>query len=107
MTNPYDPPQSDLRTSKPRVVYVNKFNGKLAFWSGLAIALVLLVLFMPSIETDRHPPRTLVEEIVGILMIITVSAMIGLYLGFVSGTPLPEKSSENNPEELDLDEPKI
>ena len=104
--NPYAAPQTEMTTPKSKIVYSNKFNGKLAFWSGVSIALVLLVLFMPTIETDRHPPRTLVEEVIGILMIITISAMIGLYLGSVSGTPMSHEIPGNDSEEPNPDEPK-
>ncbi len=105
MSNPYDAPQSDLRTSKPKVVYVDKFNGKLAFWSGLAIGMVLFALFVPMIQTDRDPPRTFVGEILRYTVLAMISIGLGLILGSISGTPMQEPALDKEQEERPSVEP--
>lgn len=104
MTNPYEAPQTELRTSKPKVIYVNKFNGKLAFWSGLAIGAVLLFLCLPTVSTERTIPRTTTDCIFTYCLITAISVLLGLYLGAVSGYPIKQEPTELETEEPSTDE---
>ncbi len=103
--NPYAAPQAELDKTRRKIVYINKFNGRLAFWSGLAIGVVLLFLYLPEVHTDRTIPRTTTDYVRAYCVITVVSVVIGLYLGLVSGTPITQKAADSEDEEPQTDVP--
>ena len=103
--NPYAAPQAELDRAKPRDVCVRKFNGKLALWSGLVIGTVLLALLVPSVQTDRDPPRSTANEVFKYTIIVMISAGLGLAIGSNSEATVLQEPSETDTEEPAVNEP--
>lgn len=104
LDNPYAAPQAELLKAPPKVIYTNKFNGRIAFWSAIFIAALMSSLYLPEVKTHRSSPRTTIDYLIAFTMIGILSSSIGLYLGSVSGTRVQQQSFASK-DEPPTDEP--
>ena len=96
--NPYAAPQAELNEAPPKIIYTDKFNGRLAFWLAVLLAALMLWIYLPEVKTDRTRPRTAVDYIIAFSLTAVLSTSFGLYMGSICGTPeavqIPELDEE-------------
>lgn len=95
--NPYAAPQAELFPRKPEVVYVRRFNGRRAFWSGLVIGLIVLSIQLP--EVDGESRGSVEFKFLGLVFTLVISLIIGA----LSESAVEQKASK--PEEIDINAP--
>lgn len=90
LENPYAAPQSALgATPKPKLIRTDKFNRKMAFWVSICLSVVLCLLLLPRIETDRTLPYSIWDDVVKVTIAVFVSTFVGIFIGANSGSQEP------------------